>query len=504
MTSIALQLACSIPGIEEYICNAISERKDIANQSLRDQWHQLIIRPLSELKSNNSYPSSYLFIVDALDECDSENDIRMILQLLTEARMLKTVQLRVFLTSRPEGPIRQGFYYTPHGEYKDFVLHSIAPNIVDHDISIFVEYNMGAIKQERCLEAGWPGPEASRCLVRNSNGLFIWAATACRFIREGKKRQIIESRLSSVLRSTGSINEPGRHLNEIYMTVLRHSIPPQFSDEERQEFCSKLRNILGCLVVLLSPLSIHSLSTVLCISEKDVDETLEDLHAILNIPKDHIHPLYLHHPSFRDVLLSNDRCTDLNFWVDKKESHQMLANSCIQLMSSSLKQNICGLNTPGMLVTDVERSRIEQYLPPDVQYACVYWIQHLQKSGAQLHDNDRVHQFLEVHLLHWLEALGWIGKTSEGIRAMFSLDTQIQVRHFYKAVLERYLGLYILRLITTLAYMRLSVMQSNLSYTTNGYLHKLLSNYIIRHLSLPQRIALLKDSSEIIFQRESK
>jgi hypothetical protein len=46
-------------------------------------------------------------------------------------------------------------------------------------------------------------------------------------------------------------------------------------------------------------------------------------------------------------------------------------------------------------------------------------IQHLEKSGAQLHDNDQVHRFLQVHLLHWLEALSWIGKTSEGILAIY-------------------------------------------------------------------------------------
>jgi hypothetical protein len=41
----------------------------------------------------------------ALDGCDSEGDVRMILQLLTESRTLKTVRLLVFLTSRPEIPM---------------------------------------------------------------------------------------------------------------------------------------------------------------------------------------------------------------------------------------------------------------------------------------------------------------------------------------------------------------------------------------------------------------
>jgi hypothetical protein len=92
-------------------------------------------------------------------------------------------------------------------------------------------------------------------------------------------------------------------------------------------------------------------------------------------------------------------------------------------MSSSLKQDICGLNAPSVFVTDVASSRVEQCLPPEVQYACLYWIQHLQKSRAQLRDNDQVYQFLQEHLLHWFGALGWMGKVSEGIYAIASLET---------------------------------------------------------------------------------
>ena len=92
-------------------------------------------------------------------------------------------------------------------------------------------------------------------------------------------------------------------------------------------------------------------------------------------------------------------------------------------MSSSLKQDICGLDAPGVLVGEVDSSRVETCLPPEVQYACLYWIEHLQKSGGQLHDNDQVHQFLQTHFLHWLEALSWMRKMSEGILANRSLDS---------------------------------------------------------------------------------
>ena len=85
----------------------------------------------------------------------------------------------MFLTSRPEVPIQYGFYQTPDAEYRDFVLHNILPSIIDHNISVFFEYKLKLIRQEHSLDAGWPGKEIIRGLVRIAGGLFIWATTAC-------------------------------------------------------------------------------------------------------------------------------------------------------------------------------------------------------------------------------------------------------------------------------------------------------------------------------------
>jgi hypothetical protein len=137
LTSFAVQLARNVPQIQRLISDAITEQNDIANKSLGDQWHHLVFRPLSRLEGISS-PSSYVLVVDALDACDNEDDIRMIQQLLTEARMLKTFRLRIILTSRPEIPIRYGFRRIPVSEHQDFVLYNALPSTVDHDISIFI------------------------------------------------------------------------------------------------------------------------------------------------------------------------------------------------------------------------------------------------------------------------------------------------------------------------------------------------------------------------------
>jgi hypothetical protein len=314
----------------------------------------------------------------------------------------------------------------PDAEHQDFVLHNVSPTIVNHDISLFLDHNLGIIRQEWTLGIDWPGEVVLRQLVLYACGLFIWAATACWFIREGKR--FARKRLDTILKgSSSAITEPEKHLNEIYLAVLNNSISLTYSDEEKEEVYDMLKYTLGSLVVLLSSLSTSSLSKLLHFLREDVDATFNDLYAILDIPDDLTRPLRLHHPSFRDFLLNKDRCKD--FWVDKKEANQILVTGCIQLMSQTLKKDICEMHTPSSQAGQVESSWIKKCLPPEIQYACLYWVQHLQRSGSQVHDSEEAHRFLQAHLLYWLEALGWMGKTLEGIQAILSLEAHVLVSY---------------------------------------------------------------------------
>jgi hypothetical protein len=426
VTTIAMQLVVQIPPVQRHIRDILTERNTITSQSLADQWRTLVLGPLLRLDGSDTH-LSYVVVLDALDECEDENNIRIILRLLAEARSLKKVRLRVLITSRPEVPIRYGFCQIPNAEHRDFILHDIEAAIVDHDISIFLQYELRSIGQEWSLGAGWPGELVIRLLVQKASSLFIWAATACRFIREG--RRFVLRRLDMILQGDKSVATPDNHLNEIYLVVLENSIHQYYTEQEKEDLYNTLREILGSIIILSSPLSADALATLLHIPKQDVDQTLEEFHAILDIPEDRYRPLHLHHPSFRDFLLDKERCSNSNFRVDEKQAHQTLASSCIQLMSTSLKQDICGIKDPGVLVTDIESSQVKKCLPLEVQYACLYWVQHLQRSSAQFY--DQVYQFLQDHFLHWLGALSWIGKTSEGILAIFSLEALIPVSLLY-------------------------------------------------------------------------
>jgi hypothetical protein len=123
---------------------------------------------------------------------------------------LKTVQLRIFLTSRPEIPIRNGFTDTEH---KDYALHRISPLIVDQDIGIFLRHELRLVGHG----SDWPDTESIERLVEKSSGLFIWAATGCRYIKDG----IPEERLRTILGSSTFDNTPREHINEAIVIFLQ-------------------------------------------------------------------------------------------------------------------------------------------------------------------------------------------------------------------------------------------------------------------------------------------
>jgi hypothetical protein len=68
-----------------------------------------------------------------------------------------------------------------------------------------------------------------------------------------------------------------------------------------------LRDGLGSIVILCSPLSMESLAKLLDKPLSNIKDTLADLHTIFNIPNQTSHPIRLRHPTFRDFLLDKER-----------------------------------------------------------------------------------------------------------------------------------------------------------------------------------------------------
>jgi len=132
-TTIAWQLAARAPSLRHHISKAISENPQITQEGLGEQWKHLIFQPLSRLDNASLPPQIFILAIDALDECDGEDDVRLILRLIAEAKTLKRAKLRVFITSRPETPIRLYFRKMPEDVYQSFALHEVDPAVTQHD-----------------------------------------------------------------------------------------------------------------------------------------------------------------------------------------------------------------------------------------------------------------------------------------------------------------------------------------------------------------------------------
>ncbi|KAF2177566.1 hypothetical protein K469DRAFT_602956, partial [Zopfia rhizophila CBS 207.26] len=73
----------------------------ISDRVLKDQFEKLILHSLPEIQRASSQTLTRMVVIDALDQCEREQDIRAILQPLARTNDIKPVSLRVLVTSRP-------------------------------------------------------------------------------------------------------------------------------------------------------------------------------------------------------------------------------------------------------------------------------------------------------------------------------------------------------------------------------------------------------------------
>ncbi|KAK4144138.1 uncharacterized protein C8A04DRAFT_36800 [Dichotomopilus funicola] len=425
--TIASQLVVEESSVAAHITAAIDADPHVTDKPLEEQFDKLVLEPLGKLKGDPSRVKTFVLVLDALDECGRDMDIRLIISLLSKAKTLSSVRLRAFVTSRPELPIRLGFAKI-EGDYHDLVLHEVAPPIIEHDIAAFLrskfaeirdDHNAlyGGSRQELPLE--WPGPEVVHTLVQMAVPLFIFAATVCRFIQEPgcDPRQQLAQVLQYQSRTHQSEIDK---LDATYRPVLDRLLVG--SEAAKRSVMARFRAVVGSIVLLVEPLSIRFLARLLEIPEDAVFHHLQPLHSVLRVPAsaDSESPIRTFHLSFRDFLVDPDKANEQEkypFWVDERKTHKRLAARCLELLSTEtrLKKNVCGLRLPGIRRSEIDQKIINTNLPPDVQYACRYWVYHWKESKCLIRDGDLVDHFLKRHLLHWLEVLGLLGWISESI-----------------------------------------------------------------------------------------
>lgn len=429
-STIAADLTRREPAIARHVKNAIDSDPAILRMAMQEQFDKLVLQPLSMIPSDSRKKEPILIIVDALDECDQEGDIKRLIYLFSGANSLQSVRLRIFLTSRPELPIRLGFTQIK-GTYQYLILHEIPESVVEHDISAFLEHELGIIRDEynasvpehRRLATKWPGQSNIQSLLKMAIPLFIFAATVCRFVAD-RKCGDPDQQLKEVLRF--------RHMREVsqmeatYMPILNKLIDG-LSEKRRDAILQEFRVIVGSIIILGSPLSTSALAQILGISREVIDARLDLLHSVLSVPPSAEAPVRLLHLSFRDFLLDPKKREKNQFGIDEKQAHGTMAMNCLHIMGC-LRQDICSVKAPDTYRSDIDPREIDTRLPPQVRYACLYWVYHARGAGDHAPDCERVYFFLTRYFLYWVEALSLIGRAWETLHLIKALQSLYKVR----------------------------------------------------------------------------
>lgn len=431
------------------IASSINENLAIGTKAPPQQLEHLIARPLSSLDGQTFLPIRLVIVVDALDECIQRTEAEDLLNMLATLEDLHQVQLRLLITSRTEKHILGSFDKLPEVLHRSVPLDKIKPHAGEEstkdDITFYLSHTLAEIAKKHGVAKDWIDQANINKLSEKADGLFIYAATACRFLdaddfpdheaRQERLDQIYQDYPETDDSETDEweTNAPQQKVDEIYLKVLSFPDREKMPRKTRHRTYDGMRMTLGFLAVLFEPVATSSLETLLPTLPVSLTQLLKKLHAIVGVPLDEKSPLDLVHLSFRDFILSKKRSKQLKFRVDETEMHKEVFGRCLHIMSSKLCRDICGLVMPGKTASEVSHSQIEENIPQYLRYTCRYWVDHLSKldnsrlSEVGLMDGGKVHAFLQECFLYWLEAMSLIKETPTAILVVNQLQTLVVV-----------------------------------------------------------------------------
>jgi hypothetical protein len=251
-------------------------------------------------------------------------------------------------------------------------------------------------------------------LYQHAEGTFLWVALVCKRLHEEPLWQI-KLHLSKILEEF----PPG--LESLYERMME-----QIQKRRHAEFCIR---ILSLVTLAYRPIHLKELVAIAGLPG-ELSDDLQSVRELVDLCGSFLtvreKTIYILHQSAKDYLGSKI------FPAGKEEGHSVITRRSLEVMSNTLKRDICGLQMPGALLSDASGSVNKDPLA-QIRYPCCYWVDHLQQAGhlqqdqIGLFDGGEVHIFLKKHFLHWLEALSLMENMSDGGIMVRTLESMLTV-----------------------------------------------------------------------------
>jgi len=381
---------------------------DLAYKHVKVQVERLLRKPLAAV-SQQAKP--VVFVVDALDECgdqpiasitgdnsDAHAAVTEILEALIDfSRSSTDLPIKFIVTSRPETHIRETSV-TDTKVTSALHLHTIDQNQVTSDIQLYISNKLSSAP----ATDAWFTNDNVKTLTARADGLFIFAATATKYILDGRKG-FREQRLAKLLcplhATSDALNAP---LDTMYALIVMEASRSDIMDVD------ELQQVLKVVAAILSTrmtLSVKALADLLDLSAHYLRGCLDRLHAVVLLPEDdHDASLRTLHASFGDYLFTR-AATDIR--IASTLGHDELARGCLRRMSQDdFNFNIS--RSPSSFEPNLEIQR--DWILLSLRYTCLYWAHHIQYSSSQSVFDDAINTVFRPKFLFWLEVLSVLGE----------------------------------------------------------------------------------------------
>ncbi|KIL55299.1 hypothetical protein M378DRAFT_48519, partial [Amanita muscaria Koide BX008] len=417
-TTIAYQLCVYHETFAEAIGDVLQTQRGSAaiTKSPQEQLQALIVEPLWSIIQPHAGP--ILIVVDALDECDEEDGLSVLIGLKQLVRALPS--FKVILTTRPQ-PYLDRVFGSQDG-HKNFRLQDIENKVVDGDIRLYLNHclSLEQVQKYHPTRQWCASDKQIDSLVRAAGRLFIIASTAVRYVLD-KVASNPGAQMQKLLRTFAQDCMPFKDLDEFYTVILRNVVPVDCDGD----IVNRYQSVVGAIMFVQHPLPVTTLVHLIDVDLEEIRGVLLNLQSVILLGDDDIPRIY--HKSFPDYITDSKRCKHGNLRIDPTICHMRITLRCFQIMEQYLKYNISGLGKPARFMSNedglakdrITDEQLERNIPQQLRYACVYWANHLEV--ANIEDIDlmkELEQFANDHMLHWFEALSLIRKLDSAHRAI--------------------------------------------------------------------------------------
>ena len=375
----------------------------------------------------------YLIVIDALDEVDDGGGLAFLQALLTTIEKGHLKGLKVFVTSREDDKVALLCDHFP----SDVVcrLHKVAEEDVSADILRYLDAELPLLDKGERAE-----------LAQRAGGLFIYAATAVRYMtpQAGLTREEQLSLMGSLLSDSW---DPSEGPEPLQVDIIYRQILLEAFGKLKNELRLARLSILYTLLCTEECVSTSVAAGLLSDSPDMVgraNQVVSDLHAVLYINDGKV---FWYHASFQDFIFSQTRSRFImpithfgtsfeyvDMSCDPSFHHTLLAHSCFRIMKSHLCFNICNLPSSFLLDSEVPNLQVEDKICDSLRYACRYWAKHVvQATPSELKAlQAHIVDFLHTHVLFWIEAMNLLQLSSKCAHMIQEVRSYIlKVRKLY-------------------------------------------------------------------------